>query len=449
MFVATCLLLAIAPLPQESADPVVARFRYPDGRQGAVTRTELAREVAQRHRRTSSGEEALKFLVDLELVQREAHAKGVAPSREETARRIEGLRAQLEQQGMSLDDVLADKRLTLAEFEQKFVTQEVALGRLVMLGLGTEDPAEVTDDLKRLWLEEARTRHRVVTDEAELPAGVVAIVGERRFDLADLGRALLPNVPDDEREKYVRRIVLRALIGWEAERAGIRVDEADTRAEVERRRTRIEHDPRYRGVSYADWLRTTQGMTVDELARSEHMVATVQQQQLVDAAYPREVLEKRLQEDREAVLRRHGERRGIELVLLRAAKEPNALIDRTFEAAREEAERLRKEIEGGEPFSRIAQIHSEDPYSKVRGGDVGEFARDADELPDEVLEAAFTMPLLEVSEPIRVPQGYVLVRATKVVPAPDDDALIEALREEAAQRYLAERLEAAALEMVR
>lgn len=449
MSTAALALLALWPLLQDPADPVVARFRLPDGKPAVVTVSQLAREVAVRHRRTPRGEEAVKFLVDLELVSVEARAAGVDPSPAELDRRVEQIGAELAAQGITLAAFLESKRMSVEDFKERYLALEIAHRRLVMRALELADPSEVTPELLQLWLEEARVRHTVITDEAELPDGIVAIVDKRRFDLVDLGRALLPNVPDEEREKYVRRIVLRDLLQWEADRAGIVVTQEDTRAEIERRRERIEGDPRYRGISYADWLRTTQGMTVDELARSDHMVATVQQQRLVDAEFSQEDLENKLREERESVLRRHGEKRELSIILLRAVEEPNQIVTRTFAEAREELERVRRMLDEGQSFRRLAQIHSDDPYSKVRGGALGQFARAASELPEDVLATAFAMEPLEVSEPIRVPQGMVLVRVTKVIPPPDDDALVEALREEVAQDYLAQRLEAAGIEIVR
>jgi parvulin-like peptidyl-prolyl isomerase len=443
----SCLALALAALAQQD-DPAVARFRYPDGREGRVDRAELARDVGARHRRGENGAEALRVLVDRELVAIEARAAGIEPTQQDVDACVAGIRAQVESAGASLDDFLSARRMTRADFERNFVRFQVAHQRLVMRAVDLDDPAEVTPELQQLWLEEARGRHRVVTEESKLPPGMVAVVDDRRFDLADLGRELLPNVPDEEIDKHLRRIVLRELLRARAEAADIKVTEADTRAEIEARRARIESDPRYRGVSYADWLRTTQGLTVDELARSPQMVATVQQERLCALAFPRAELERRLREDREAVLRAHGERRAISVILLRALEKPNEIVRRSFEAAREEVARLREELDGNQDFGRLARIHSEDPHSKVRGGALGEFTRGADDVPDPVLAAAFAMQPLEVSAPIRVPQGFCLVRVTKVIPAPDEPELLEALREELAQGLLAEMLEAAAIEVL-
>lgn len=445
---ATAALCWIACVPTPQGDGVVARFRYPDGKAGAVTRSQLAREVGERHRRGEHGQEALQVLVDRELVAVEARDAGIEPSDADVAACIDGIEAQLRAAGATLAEFLVAKRMDRAQFEQKFIRFQVAHQRLVMKALDLRDPAEVTPELQRLWLEEARGRHQVVVDETKLSPAIVAQVDARRFDLADLGAEILPNVPLEERNKMVRRIVLRELLQRRAEQAGVRVTEEDTRAEIAERRKKIESDPRYGGIRYDDWLQSTQGMTVDELARSAQLVATVQLERLAAIAHPPEELARRLREDRASVLRAHGEKRAVSIVLIRGVDEPNAIVKRTFDAAREEALRVRSLLDEGQSFLRIAQIHSEDPYSKVRGGDLGLFTRGSDEIPDAVLEAAFALPVLQVSEPVRVPLGYCLVRVAKIVPAPDDDGLLEAMREDLAQRDLADMLDAAAIEVI-
>ncbi len=442
---AICWIAAACP-PQ--GDGIIARFRLPDGKAGAVTRSQLAREVGERHRRGEHGQEALQVLVDRELVAIESRDAGIEPTDADVAACIEGIEDQLHAAGATLADFLVAKRMDRAQFEQKFVRFQVAHQRLVMKALDLRDVSEVTPELQRLWLEEARGRHSVVVDEAKLSPAIVAQVDARRFDLADLGAEILPNVPLEERNKMVRRIVLRELLQNRAEKAGIRVTEEDTRAEIAERRKKIESDPRYAGVRYDDWLLSTQGMTVDELARSPQLVATVQLARLAAKTHPPEELARRLREERASVLRSHGEKRAVSIVLVRGADEPNAIVKRTFDEAREEALRVRALLDEGQSFLRVAQIHSEDPYSKVRGGDLGLFSRGSEEIPDAVLEAAFSLPVLQVSEPVRVPLGYCLVRVAKVVPAPDDAGLLEALREDLAQRDLAAMLEKASIEVV-
>ena len=442
------VLFAVALAPaQESAGDVVATFHHPDGKEAVVTRRELARDVGERHQRGESSAAAIKLLIDRRLVAREAAAAKLEPTREAIDARVRQIRDSLAEQELTLEAFLAQKWMSWQTFERDYVRLSLAHERLLMQSLGDEDPANVTPELLELWLREARARHRIVEDREQLPAGIIATVDGESIDLADLGEVLLANLADEERQKFVRRIVLRQLLQQEAERASIEVTTKDTLALIARRRARIEADPSYRGASYDEWLEATLGMTAEELARSPQLVATVQQERLMRVRHPDEQLVERLSTEREEVLRKHGEKRRLSIVLLRAAETPNELIPRSFDQAREELAALREKLDE-QSFHRIAQIHSEDPYSKVRGGDLGEFARAAPELSDDLLAAAFALDMLEVSEPIRVPQGYALVKVTAIEPPPGDELLLERMREELGRALLEDLLEAAEVKLL-
>ncbi|MBK8976776.1 MAG: peptidylprolyl isomerase [Planctomycetes bacterium] len=436
-----------APLRAGIGDQV-ARFRL-EGAPATVDRAELAAEVALRFRRSESGEEALELLIGRELVAVEARAQGVAPTPTEIDARADEIRAELARNGYTLDAWLTSKRMTPRAFRDEHVAPSIAHEKLVMRAMELDSRREVTPELLKLWLGEARLRHRVETDPGALPAGVVARVDEREFGLVDLGLALLPNVADDERERLIRRIVIRRLLAAEARRAGIEVTEADTRAELERRRDRVEGDPRYQGVGFDEWLRATQGLTPAELARSPSLVATVLHERLIERRFPPDELRRRFAEDRAGVLARHGEKRRIAIVLIRALEEPNRLVTRDFASAEREADDLLQQLRDGTPFDKLARIHSEDPYSKVRGGELGAIARGDDAYPEELRAAAFAIgEPLTVTGPIRVPQGVALVKLLGVEPAPPEPELLAALRDELGQQYLRDLLDAAELQIL-
>ncbi len=450
---AACLTaLAFAcPAPQDvrpaDADPVVARFEL-EGRPAAILRHEIAAEAAQRHRRDVHGEEALKLLIDRYLVDVESRQQGLAPSRREIAERVDTYRQALAQQERTLEDWLQAKRTTWEQFERDFVALSIAHERLVMRELDLTDPSQVTPQHLELWLREARGRHRIEIDPAQLPDGIVATVDDKRFDLADLGNLLLPNISDEDREGFIRRIVLRRLIAAEARAHDIEVDLDDARAEVERRRAEVESDPRYQGVSYDEWLKSTQGMTPEELARSQHMIATVQRDRIVEALHPDAELRRRLEQERDEVLARHGEKREIGLLLLRARDEPNEIVTRDFDAATAEANRLLGELQKGKTFESLASIHSEDPYTKARKGRMSPFPRGQEGIPEPIREAAFGLRRLEVSEPIRIENGVVLIKLIDIEPAPPEAKLLEQLRLEVGQEYLEGLLEKSRLEIL-
>jgi dolichyl-diphosphooligosaccharide--protein glycosyltransferase len=76
----------------------------------------------------------------------------------------------------------------------------------------------------------------------------------------------------------------------------------------------------------------------------------------------------------------------------------------------EEAERLLEEIKDGADFKRLAKRYSSDKGSAVRGGDVGWFKRGT--MVKEFEEAAFALGVGEVSDVVRSPFGYHIIRVT-------------------------------------
>jgi peptidyl-prolyl cis-trans isomerase D len=77
-------------------------------------------------------------------------------------------------------------------------------------------------------------------------------------------------------------------------------------------------------------------------------------------------------------------------------------------AALQRAERLRAEIVGGGDFAEIARRESADPGSRDAGGDLGFFTRGRMAGPFE--EAAFSLPIGAVSQPVQTRFGYHLMQ---------------------------------------
>jgi len=82
--------------------------------------------------------------------------------------------------------------------------------------------------------------------------------------------------------------------------------------------------------------------------------------------------------------------------------------DKAFEAAKTEIEKLMARIEGGEDFAAVAEKHSQDPGSKAKGGDLGEFGRGAMVKPFDDL--AFASPVGKVAGPVKTQYGYHIIK---------------------------------------
>lgn len=74
------------------------------------------------------------------------------------------------------------------------------------------------------------------------------------------------------------------------------------------------------------------------------------------------------------------------------------------------AQDLRKQILAGADFATLAKANSEDPGSAVKGGELGTFRHGQMVAPFD--QAAFSIPVGEVSEPVRTQFGYHLIKIT-------------------------------------
>jgi peptidyl-prolyl cis-trans isomerase D len=102
---------------------------------------------------------------------------------------------------------------------------------------------------------------------------------------------------------------------------------------------------------------------------------------------------------------RREERRRVSHILVQVTDEASGKD--ALERARQAKERIQK----GEAFAALAQAVSDD-VSKAQGGELGEFTR---ETIDPVLEgAAFSLPVGQVSEPIKSEFGYHLLTVTAI-----------------------------------
>jgi peptidyl-prolyl cis-trans isomerase C len=80
----------------------------------------------------------------------------------------------------------------------------------------------------------------------------------------------------------------------------------------------------------------------------------------------------------------------------------------TDEQALAKAQAIRKRIVGGEDFAKVAQAESDDTGSGSQGGNLGEFKRGMMVPPFE--EAAFAAKVNDISEPVKTPFGYHIIK---------------------------------------
>jgi peptidyl-prolyl cis-trans isomerase SurA len=116
--------------------------------------------------------------------------------------------------------------------------------------------------------------------------------------------------------------------------------------------------------------------------------------------------------------------------------------DSSLQAARAQADSIRQLGVAGEDFEELARRFSQDPGSRANGGDLGWFRRGDMEPAFE--EAAFNLIPGAVSEPVRTPYGFHIIKVDRrragevrarhiLIPVPPSPADQELARGKAAQ----------------
>lgn len=86
-------------------------------------------------------------------------------------------------------------------------------------------------------------------------------------------------------------------------------------------------------------------------------------------------------------------------------------VTRSKEEARKRAEEVLSKVKAGSPsFAELAQQYSDDA-SKVTGGAIGNFERNA--MPAAFSDAAFGMPVGSVSDIVETPRGFHIIQRTR------------------------------------
>ena len=110
-------------------------------------------------------------------------------------------------------------------------------------------------------------------------------------------------------------------------------------------------------------------------------------------------------------------------VIYLAFRPPSAQTDEakkqpTEAEAKAKAEDLRKQLQGGGDFGALAKANSDDKASAEKGGDYGLITHNS--ASDALKKTVFSLKAGEISEPVRQPTGFYLVRVDEFITEPFD-----------------------------
>lgn len=88
----------------------------------------------------------------------------------------------------------------------------------------------------------------------------------------------------------------------------------------------------------------------------------------------------------------------------------HSATQRTEAEANTLAAKIVQDLRGGADFAKLVERYSEDPKSKAAGGDFGIVSQTSTSFPDEIKKAVLALKQGDVSDPIRQPTGFYIVR---------------------------------------
>jgi peptidyl-prolyl cis-trans isomerase C len=111
---------------------------------------------------------------------------------------------------------------------------------------------------------------------------------------------------------------------------------------------------------------------------------------------------------------------------------------------KEKAEDVYKKVKAGEDFAKLAAETSDDPGSKTKGGELGFFSKGS--MVPAFEQAAFSLKVGEVSEPVETDFGYHVIKVDEKKEAVSEP--FETIKEKVTQQALREKQEAKVTEFV-
>ena len=87
-----------------------------------------------------------------------------------------------------------------------------------------------------------------------------------------------------------------------------------------------------------------------------------------------------------------------------------AANNRTEEQARDKANDIEKKLKAGGDFAALARTDSDNQQAAARGGELGTYSTSDPQLPPEMRTAIEKLQTGQVSEPIRIPSGLLIVK---------------------------------------
>lgn len=402
--------------------------------------------LVERFGMASPGEQAVRFLAGVKLIEQAAAEVGVRVSDEELRSRLLALDEQVRSAGAP-DGLLAELTNTRLSSERFRETLRTALlhERLTRLALDLPANEPVSPGSQELWLEQTLREQGWQRLPRPWVNGVVGLAGETPITEAELAGTLRDQLPHEDLYTAARHMLLAQSVEAALGDASKEELAAAIEKEIGRRRAEAAANPRYQGVPFESLL-AAQGQT-PELFRRDPVVRIAAYSSLwTDRKHDDTSLRAAYDSEAEFYDDRFGQAIRTRLLFLQAGP----VATRDFEQAESEILTLGRRVTNEDSFAALVRERSEERNTAPSGGDLGYVTRKFPGLPEEFLDAiwgeAEGQALPRLSNPVRLSAGVGLFWLGHKRPAPPWSELKGYVRTELRRRFLVERVPAESIQ---
>ena len=199
----------------------------------------------------------------------------------------------------------------------------------------------------------------------------------------------------------ISRLAMKVLLNQFIEGQNIVVSDGEMQGRLEQLKYLLRSNPKYREKPLGEILET-QGSNIGEL--EGEIRRTLALSKYLDQRVGDDEKSSYFEANKNAF---NGEKVKASHVLIDTTK---LKTDAELEQAKQKIEEVKEEIDNGADFAKTAKKYSTCP-SAENGGDIGFFQRKGS-IVEEFAEAAFSMKVGEISEPVKTQFGYHIIKVT-------------------------------------
>jgi hypothetical protein len=446
------LSLALSVLPASAQagfedEDVCARAQ-----DSALSWKELDPLLLARHAMSKDGRDVLRHLARSRLLGLLERERGVRVDPAQVQAREREIEAQARASGdpSGLAGYLKKARLGGEEFRD-FLRLSFVQETLTRRALGLPDTAPVNADQQEIWIDEELAARGFVELPPPWKDGVVARATGVEITEGELVRTLRRRLPSEAVENDCYQFLLARRMRARMPDLGPEKLDQYVRAEIERRRTETNADPRYKGIPYEQLL-ASQGLAFDALPADPAVQVAALARAWIDRAWPEEAKKKVYASEREYFDGLYGAALDTSMLFLRAAQFKNDLNPRTFAEAQAKLAEVGARCTSKGEFQKLASELSEDAASRERKGALGWLTTETPKLPPEIraeLERRLAKggPGAEkqLAGPLRLSNGCVLLWFDALRPTPGWETMSREVDRELRKRFIEEALPRASL----